>query len=57
VCSPIINKNLNAKEERFRGKIHFDGNIREVLNILNGCLDKMSGERLERFFFYFYFLL
>jgi hypothetical protein len=51
VCSPTINKNLNAEEERF--KIHFDGKlIREVLKILKGCLDKMSGERLESFFFF-----
>jgi hypothetical protein len=53
MCSPIINKSLNAEEERFRGKIHFDGkHIREVLNILKGCLDKMSGERVERFFLF-----
>jgi hypothetical protein len=42
VCSPIINKNLNAEEERFRSKIHFDGKlINEALNILKGCLDNM----------------
>jgi hypothetical protein len=42
VCSPIINKNLNAEEERFRSKIHFGGKlINEALNILKGCLDNM----------------
>jgi hypothetical protein len=49
---PNHQQNFNAEEEWFRSKIHFDGKlINEAINILNGCLDNMFDERLERFFF------